>query len=247
MIFMAGTELYYRRHLPHYQPEGETYHVVFRLTGSVPASAFRLLKEERGREEKRIALVGDNSEGHRRLREHRFKYFERFEHLLDTDNRGPFWLRKPEIAKIVDEAMRYYDGKKVSLFAYTIMPNHVHLVFELLPEKSVSSSRGRDTGPATAFVRRVSDPTKLGRDGVPSYRVTNILASIKKFSALRANRVLGRHGAFWHEESYDHVIRDDEELEHAVYYVLDNPVKAGFCRNWREWKWTYLKKTFIDD
>ena len=35
-------------------------------------------------------------------------------------------------------------------------------------------------------------------------------------------------GSFWQDESYDHVIRDDNELEILIRYVIENPVKAGF-------------------
>ncbi len=258
---MIERDAYYRRHLPHYQPEGENYHVVFRLAGSIPAAVIQELKEEREREEKRMMLIQGKGERQLQQREHRFQYFERFERLLDADNRGPFWLKKPEIAEIVGEAIRFYDGKKIELIAHTIMPNHVHMVFRLLGSNRIAASGQRDG--RSPFVRRISDPTKLrrdgvpsyrdsdpteaGRDGVPSYKVTAILASIKKYTALRANRILKRRGAFWQHESYDHVIRDEEELEHTVYYVLDNPVKAGLCRNWRDWKWSYLRKTFIEE
>jgi REP element-mobilizing transposase RayT len=77
--------------------------------------------------------------------------------------------------------------------------------------------------------------------------VTDLVGSIKKYSGLRANRVLGRHGAFWHDESYDHVIRDVAELERTIEYVLMNPVKAGLCKDWREWKCSYIREGYFGD
>ncbi len=38
--------------------------------------------------------------------------------------------------------------------------------------------------------------------------------------------MLGRSGRFWQDESYDHWVRDDEELERIVDYIAANPVKA---------------------
>lgn len=58
---------------------------------------------------------------------------------------------------------------------------------------------------------------------------------------MKANLILNRTGAFWQNESYDHVIRDNEELRFTVYYILQNPVKAGFVKNWKEWTWSYCK------
>jgi hypothetical protein len=37
---------------------------------------------------------------------------------------------------------------------------------------------------------------------------------------------LGRVGPFWQDESYDRVIRNNEEYIRTVNYVLENPVKA---------------------
>jgi hypothetical protein len=138
------------------------------------------------------------------------------------------------------------------------MPNHVHIVFGLLPHgrlgrDSVPSYRksarriGTNQEGTKSCVCLVADPTQMKNSRRPVYTVTEILGSLKKYTALRANRTPGRHGAFWHEESYDHVVRDDEELEHTVYYVLANPVKAGFCKNWRDWKWTYLRTCYIHE
>lgn len=36
---------------------------------------------------------------------------------------------KEKIASIVKEAIHYRDGKEYELIVYTIMPNHIHLVF----------------------------------------------------------------------------------------------------------------------
>ncbi|HWB12944.1 MAG TPA: hypothetical protein VG826_27210 [Pirellulales bacterium] len=51
--------------------------------------------------------------------------------------------------------------------------------------------------------------------------------SWKKFSAGKVNRLLGRSGRFWQEESFDHLIRSPEQFEHLRRYVASNPVKAG--------------------
>jgi len=51
--------------------------------------------------------------------------------------------------------------------------------------------------------------------------------------------VLNRSGTFWQHESYDHVVRGDKELIRIAEYVLNNPVKAGLCERWEDWKWNY--------
>jgi len=53
------------------------------------------------------------------------------------------------------------------------------------------------------------------------------LGPLKGFTAHPANRVLGRHAPFWQDESYDHLIRNEEEFVRTQRYIENNPVKAG--------------------
>jgi len=57
--------------------------------------------------------------------------------------------------------------------------------------------------------------------------LSKILQGIKGVSAKECNAVLGRTGqTFWQEESYDHIVRSQAQLDHFIRYVADNPVKA---------------------
>lgn len=66
------------------------------------------------------------------------------------------------------------------------------------------------------------------------------LQRLKSYTATQANKLLGRTGAFWQAESYDHVVRNGE-LERIISYVLDNPVKAGLVVDWQQWPCSYVK------
>jgi hypothetical protein len=57
--------------------------------------------------------------------------------------------------------------------------------------------------------------------------------SWKSFTAHEINKSTGGTGAVWQKESYDHLVRDGEDLRNQVAYVLDNPKKAGLSG----WKW----------
>ncbi|HUR98602.1 MAG TPA: hypothetical protein VMZ26_11110 [Pyrinomonadaceae bacterium] len=65
------------------------------------------------------------------------------------------------------------------------------------------------------------------------------MKSIKGYTAREANKILNRKGSFWEAESYDHEVADDEEFNRIVRYVLNNPVKAGLVKDWRDWKWNW--------
>ena len=221
----------------------------------MPAGVTKELRFRREQAEKPISKAADEHERSRLLREYRSEHSETFEKLLAGDSRGPFWLRKPEIAEIVNEAIHYRDQKEYDLIAHAIMPNHVHIVFGHIPR--------RDTDEGTEIVRRsdcaasmvtekahvrrrdlIEGSGNVCRADCPTYTVTVILRKLKWNTALKANRVLGRTGAFWHDESYDHVIRNAEELDRTIEYVLMNPVKAGLCTDWRNWKWSYVKEGY---
>ena len=63
------------------------------------------------------------------------------------------------------------------------------------------------------------------------------LGLFKNYTAREANRVLGRKGAFWTPEDFDHWCRSDAKVTAATEYIRDNPVKAGLASSREEWKW----------
>jgi putative transposase len=205
-----SVEIFYRRHLPHYQPLGATFFVTFRLAGSIPAKII----------ERRARAGGRN---------HTRDHFERLDSILSPTNLGPRWLQKADVARIVQDAVKFRDGVKYDLYASCIMPTHVHMVFRLFDGIAIEI-------PILALNNAAKQNRKL-----VVYPVTEILGSLKKHTALEANKILGRRGAFWKAESYDHVVRDGGGLERILWYVLLNPQKAGLVKSWRDWPWTYCK------
>ena len=76
--------------------------------------------------------------------------------------------------------------------------------------------------------------------------IDKIMKSIKGFSAREINKLLNRKGSIWQSESFDHIVRDEDEFYRDMNYVIMNPVKAGLVENWRDWKFTYVNKEFFD-
>lgn len=54
-----------------------------------------------------------------------------------------------------------------------------------------------------------------------------ILQSWKRHTACEINRLVGRSGTLWQEESFDRIIRDEEHLYRAIQYIGRNPGFAG--------------------
>jgi REP element-mobilizing transposase RayT len=104
------------------------------------------------------------------------------------------------------------------LDAFSIMPNHAHVVFKPLPLQDEANGENESY-----------------------HSLASIMQSLKGFTAYKCNRLLGREGEFWAHESFDHFVRDYEEWMRIIAYVLNNPVKAGYVSKWQEWRWSYRR------
>jgi REP element-mobilizing transposase RayT len=76
---------------------------------------------------------------------------------------------------------------------------------------------------------------------LPGFELASILHSWKRHVASEANKLLGRTGAFWQPEYYDHLTRDEDDLVHAVEYAYHNPGHAG----WENWPWRGLSEELV--
>ena len=74
---------------------------------------------------------------------------------------------------------------------------------------------------------------------LPKISLPVITRWLKGSTARQANLILGRTGeAFWQDESFDHRVRDEAELDRLVHYVEYNPFNAGLAANPRAWHWS---------
>jgi REP element-mobilizing transposase RayT len=100
---------YSRGCLPHLDTPGLLQFVTFHLGDSLPRPTLLRLLEET---EKDAA-----------------ERFRRIQRLLDAGH-GACWLRRPEIAALVENALLHFDGQRYRLLTWVIMPNHVHVLIE---------------------------------------------------------------------------------------------------------------------
>jgi REP element-mobilizing transposase RayT len=186
--------------------------VTFRLAGSLPQHVIAQWQKEQ-RWLRDLARINPS---HYELVNADFerKWFAKFEAILDRASVGPVWLSDDRIAAIITESLHHRDGEVYRLDAFTIMTNHVHAVIKPLPipgEEDLDQS------------------------------ISAIMQSLKGYTSFKCNRLLGREGEFWAHESYDHWIRNNDEWQRIIAYVLNNPLKAGYVKRWQEWKWNYRR------
>ena len=219
------------RKRPHFQPLDGTLFVTFRLAGSITKAIVRYYQARREwmkdqlRREKKISVEIPSAEHANwlaRLENLNQEWFLKCEEILHRAATGPTWLVDERIADKVAENLHRLDGDAYRLDSFTVMSNHVHTVFRPLV--------GLD------LMEEVFQSYDCGMDGIPA--LARIMQSIKGRSARACNLILGRSGAFWEHESFDHVIRAGK-FHKTIRYVLDNPVKIGLVRNWEDYRWNY--------
>ena len=126
-----------------------------------------------------------------------------------------------EAARVaVLSACRFWDGKKLHLHAAVIMPDHVHLLLT----------------PNTVHHSEVA---------AESTALSTLLHSIKGFSAKEVNRLMGRTGTVWMDESYDRYTRSEADFDEKYEYIANNPVKAGLVQLVGEYPHLYLKHAIV--
>lgn len=122
--------------LPHWQCNNAIYHISFRLADSVPQSVReRWLRE-------RECLIANSKQHGKELSEEterkaQYLYSERIEKYLDVGY-GKCYLSKAEIAKLVANSFTHFDNVRYRLHAWCIMPNHVHVIVEAMPDNDLS-------------------------------------------------------------------------------------------------------------
>jgi menaquinone-specific isochorismate synthase len=126
-----------RGHLPHWEKDSAIYFVTFRLSDSLPKSVLDQVDSERH------AIVKTANQLHRDLSSDEHRKLQRLstpviEQFLDSGS-GACHLQIPGIAEEVANAVRHFDDKRYRLFAWCVMPNHVHVVARLFPGQTLAS------------------------------------------------------------------------------------------------------------
>ena len=122
---------FHRRNLPHFYQPTSTYFITYRLKGTNPRKVLQDLNDKyyKSRNPK-TKIYKYNNDKH---------FFAEYEKLLDSNN-GIQFLKNKEVAEKVKVSLHYPDKRKYKLICYTVMPNHVHLVFHLIEEKIKSQT-----------------------------------------------------------------------------------------------------------
>ena len=202
--------LYRSRNLPHMFDVDKPVFITYRLKFTLPQAIKDGYAQQKEEWHKQLAGL-NRDERVERLKSKDARFFAWFDDLLAKSPDVPRFLHQQDICDIITQSFKHFDGIRYTLLAYSIMPNHVHVL--ILP--------------------------RILEDG-SIFSLHHIVYTWKKYTAHAINKRLGRSGSLWQKEIYDHLVRNEQELSNVVSYILMNPVKAGLVDEWQKWQGNYL-------
>ncbi|MDZ4181950.1 MAG: transposase [Candidatus Cloacimonadaceae bacterium] len=204
---MLDYDLYHERSLPHIHPRGKALFVTIRSADPIPEkymSEYRRYKETLQTNEQEKPNDKELKQNNNK------KAFAYIDDMFHRSNGEISFTDHESVATMISENIQALEGNLCQVYAYTIMPNHLHLLLR----------------PAE-------------RDGKP-IALAEIMMRFKGISARQVNLILNRSGSLWYREYYDHWVRNEKEFVNIVEYIRQNPVKAGLVNDADRWRWTGL-------
>jgi alanyl-tRNA synthetase/REP element-mobilizing transposase RayT len=117
---------------------------------------------------------------------------------------------------VIFDCILNWRTNRYRLVAVCVMPDHVHLIIQ-------PGMKAMDADGEAIF-----------------WPLSEILHSIKSFSANQINTLEGKTGPVWQEERFDRYVRSDADLAEKFRYVCGNPWASGVVgeRDPYRWLWT---------
>ena len=130
--------------------------------------------------------------------------------------RSKIGILPTEARTLAAQAILFGKGKKYTLSTATVMPDHVHILLR---------------------------PTESG-NGI-FHPLGQITKSIKGYSARTINKLLASSGAVWQKESFDRIVRNEDEWREKYEYIRNNAVKVGLSERPEDYQWLLDGDDFI--
>ena len=138
-----------------------------------------------------------------------------------TNLEWKYLLKHDKYKDIVISSMRFLvKDRRVKIFAFVIMENHIHLIWQILPD---------------------NDPEAVQRDFL-KYTAQRIKKDLEKFHPeVLANfkvNAKDREYQFWERNALSTELINHPVFTQKLEYIHWNPVKAGLCNLPEEYKYS---------
>ena len=203
----------YRRHLPHWRQDGACYFVTWRLNDSIPEKILEVWQEERKlwltKHGVDVNLKGDERRvAYERIQLEERREFERLHHHKFHD-----------CLDAGHGACRLRNSKCARIALESL--------FFFNGERCWTG----DTVIMPNHVHTLIIP-------VNGYCLEKILQSVKRHAAREINKFLQREGQLWQKDSYDHIVRNTNELSAFRKYIAKNAEQAKLKQEGHAYKRT---------
>ena len=197
-------------------------HITYRLYGSVPTKQIEYLNKEKGKQIEQL-LAAQCHPDHKlpaeelRLQMHYVnrRYEQAIDDYLHKSSSGPFYLSEPGIAEEIIKSWKFLHDQGI-IYLYAICVMSNHV------HVIVGNANPQEPSPIDRLMQRT-----------------------KSYTSSVANKLLGRTGKpFWNEKYYDVTVRKGRFMR-AMWYVLNNPVKAGLVEFWSDWPHTFVHDDYV--
>ena len=122
-----------------------------------------------------------------------------------------------DLGKIADECWRAIPDHfpLVELGAYVVMPNHVHGIIVIT-----------DNGRGAALLRPYTGPDENQNSHKINVKPGSLGAIVRSYKSAVSYRIHKEHNAtsIWQRNYYEHIIRDEKDLQNKTDYIDANPM-----------------------
>jgi len=131
-------------------------------------------------------------------------------------------LLKPEKYKsiIIDSLRFLVSDKRIKLFAFVIMDNHIHLIWQIMDEMKEKDVQ-RD------FLKYTAQRIKQ-----------DLYRNHKSVLAMFLVRAKDRRYQFWERNALSIELRTEKVFLQKLNYIHANPVRAGLCQHAEHYKYS---------
>ena len=186
-----------KRFLPHYNATDKFQMITYRLNDSLPQTVLKKLAGTTGgspveETQKRKLIEGYLDKGY-----------------------GSSLLKNPKYAQIVFENWLHFNKERYEIIAFTIMPNHIHILIKILNNFKL-------------------DQIVHSWKSYTSHKILKMENDRRAASGPSEEQM----NSLWQREYWDRLIRDQKHYKKAIEYIHMNPVKAGLVNNIHDWQWS---------
>jgi REP element-mobilizing transposase RayT len=129
----------------------------------------------------------------------------------------------PAIAQIIIDSLRFLqENKRLSIHAYVIMENHLHLI-------ASGEDLTKEIGHFKSFT---------ARNAIDWFLKYEKRWTLEQLKANKAPHKTGQVYQFWQEGSHPQLIQDDAMLFNKLEYIHENPVRRGYVDDPADWRYS---------